>query len=63
MSEARILNVEGLENLREEIVAERDPEQQLITVCAGTGCCASGALDVKEALDEAVKTEGLDVQV
>ena len=63
MSEARILNVEELEKLREEILAERDPEQQLITVCAGTGCCASGALDVKEALDEAVNAEGLDVPV
>lgn len=63
MSETRILNVEELEKLREEILADRDPEQKHITVCAGTGCCASGALDVKEALEEAVKAEGLDVPV
>ncbi|MDZ7844308.1 MAG: NADH-quinone oxidoreductase subunit NuoF [Anaerolineales bacterium] len=63
MSETKILNVEELEKLREEILAGRDPEQEQITVCAGTGCCASGALDVKEALEEAVKAEGLDVPV
>ena len=35
-----------LEKLREEIQAAHDPNKPCITVCAGTGCCASGALDV-----------------
>jgi NADH-quinone oxidoreductase subunit F len=63
MSETKILKVEELEKLREEILAGRDPDQQRITVCAGTGCCASGALEVRDALEEAVQAEALEVPV
>lgn len=52
-----------LERLRQEILAERDPNQAYITVCAGTGCCASGALEVKDALEEALKAQQLEVPV
>lgn len=32
-----------LEKLRDEIIAGRDISKPILTVCAGTGCCASGA--------------------
>jgi NADH-quinone oxidoreductase subunit F len=52
-----------LEKRRQRILAERDPSQPTITVCAGTGCCASGGIELREALQKAVEAKGLDVQV
>ncbi|MCJ7702128.1 MAG: NADH-quinone oxidoreductase subunit NuoF [Anaerolineales bacterium] len=63
MANMKRLNAVELEKLRDEILAGRDPNQALITVCAGTGCCASGARDVKDALEAAVKAEGVDLPI
>jgi NADH:ubiquinone oxidoreductase subunit F (NADH-binding)/(2Fe-2S) ferredoxin len=52
-----------LEKRRERILAERDPSHPTITVCAGTGCCASGGIEVREALEKAVREKGVDAQV
>ncbi|PKN85891.1 MAG: NADH-quinone oxidoreductase subunit NuoF [Chloroflexi bacterium HGW-Chloroflexi-8] len=53
----------ALEELRDELMATYDPSKPCVTVCAGTGCCASGALEVKAALDEEIKKQGADVHV
>ncbi len=53
----------ALEELRAELMATYDPSKPCVTVCAGTGCCASGALEVKAALDEEIKKQGADVNV
>jgi len=53
----------ALEELRAELMATYDPAKPCVTVCAGTGCCASGALEVKAALDEEIKKQGADVNV
>ena len=63
MTNTKTLDAVELEKLRHEILAGRDPNQALITVCAGTGCCASGAVDVKDALEAAVEAECVDVPV
>lgn len=52
-----------LEKLREEIIAGRDLTRPILTVCAGTGCCASGALEVRDALEAQIKEQGVDTQV
>ncbi len=53
----------ALEELRAELMATYDPSKPCVTVCAGTGCCASGALEVKAALDEEIIKQGADVNV
>ncbi len=53
----------ALEDLRSELIAAYDSTRPCITVCAGTGCCASGALDVKAALDKEVEQQGVDLKV
>lgn len=63
MDNGKIRNPGHLEQFREEILAGRDPEELKITVCAGTGCTASGALDVKQALEEAIDAEGVEIPV
>lgn len=52
-----------LEKLREEIIAGRDIARPILTVCAGTGCCASGALDVRDALEAQIKEQGVEAHV
>lgn len=52
-----------LEKRRERILAERDPSRPIVTVCAGTGCCASGGVEVKEALEKVIQEKGVDAQV
>ncbi len=63
MDNGKIRNPGHLEQIREDITAGRDPEQLRVTVCAGTGCTASGALDVKQALEEAIDAEGVEIPV
>jgi NADH-quinone oxidoreductase subunit F len=52
-----------LETWREEILAARDPSKPCITVCAGTGCCASGGVEVRDALREAITVQGVEAKV
>jgi NADH-quinone oxidoreductase subunit F len=63
MNNGRIQSPQALEKLRQDIKAGRDPNQTRITVCAGTGCTASGALEVKKALEEAIEAEGVEIPV
>ncbi|MFH1059864.1 MAG: NADH-quinone oxidoreductase subunit NuoF [Pseudomonadota bacterium] len=59
----RLNSAEDLLGLCESIRAARDPEQQEIIVCYGTGCLASGATKVEAALKAAVAAAGLDTKV
>ena len=39
------------------------PKKKFVTICAGTGCRASGSLKVKEALEAELKKQNMDVDV
>ncbi len=55
----RLDNTEALEQLRSDVVAARDPEATRVSVCAGTGCVASGANDVVAAFEAQLEAKGL----
>jgi len=56
--EKRLRNVTDLEDLRQSILQRRDPNKLCISVCAGTGCRASGAEAVVDAfMDEIERRE------
>jgi NADH:ubiquinone oxidoreductase subunit E len=57
----RINSFEELEELRQRILSERDPEAPYITVCAGTGCLASGSREVVAAFHREIEAQGLGV--
>ena len=48
----KLKKIEDLENLRKELMTRRDPDQPVITICAGTGCGAYGADDLVGAFKE-----------
>ncbi|MCX6012925.1 MAG: NAD(P)H-dependent oxidoreductase subunit E, partial [Chloroflexi bacterium] len=48
-------NPADLDNLRQLLLNQKDPNKLCITVCAGTGCIASGADLVVEAFKEEIK--------
>ncbi len=52
-----------LEKLRKGILAERDPEKRVVSICAGAGCVASGANEVIAAFGEELEKKGLDAHV
>ncbi len=60
---ARCHSPEELENCRQEILSAREPEAPCISVCAGTGCLASGAREVIAAFTEEIKKQGLTTAV
>ncbi len=53
----------ALEKLKSELVSEFSGVTPQITVCAGDGCCAQGALAVFEAFQERIEHFGLGVTV
>jgi (2Fe-2S) ferredoxin len=59
----RIDSSDELEELRQRILSERDPDTPCITVCAGTGCLASGARDVIAAFDREIEAQDLEVEL
>ena len=63
MPEQKPATLLAFEKRREQILAGRDPSKPCVTVCAGTGCLASGGLEVKEALDSAIQAQGIAGQV
>jgi NADH:ubiquinone oxidoreductase subunit F (NADH-binding)/(2Fe-2S) ferredoxin/NAD-dependent dihydropyrimidine dehydrogenase PreA subunit len=52
-----------LESLRQSIVQKRDPNRLCITVCAGTGCRASGAGAVIEAFKDEIERREIQLDV
>ena len=56
---ARIESAEQLAAYRDEIVAGRDAKAPGISICAGTGCLASGATQVVAAVEAELVKQGL----
>jgi NADH-quinone oxidoreductase subunit F len=54
---------EELEQLREALMASREPDKACVTVCAGTGCLASGCEPVTAAFREEIEKQGLGEEV
>ncbi len=52
-----------LEQLRDRIVGQHDPERPYISVCGGTGCHAYKCEDVAKALGNEIKQQGLGERV
>ncbi len=55
----RIKSPEALEKVRKDILSRRDPNRTCISVCAGTGCLASGASEVIAAFRIEIEKQGL----
>ena len=60
---ARLKSPDKLEQLRREVLSSRDPQRPCISICAGTGCLASGASEVVAAVKEEVEKQGLQADV
>jgi NADP-reducing hydrogenase subunit HndC len=59
----RLESAEALLALQQELREARDPDQLEIVVCYGTGCLASGATKVEQALKETLAQAEMDVKV
>jgi NADH-quinone oxidoreductase subunit F len=59
----RLTKPEDLEKLRQELLAAKDPDQPVVTVCTGTGCGAYGCWDVVDAIKTALAENGLAEKV
>ncbi|MGB9627763.1 MAG: NADH-ubiquinone oxidoreductase-F iron-sulfur binding region domain-containing protein [Thermodesulfobacteriota bacterium] len=59
----RINSPDELEKVRKEILSRRDPKKPCISICAGTGCLASGAGDVIAAFQSEIEKQGLKAEV
>ena len=61
--EKRLQSVAELDNLRQSILQRRDPNKLCISVCAGTGCRASGAEAVVDAFIDEIERRELQINV
>jgi len=61
--EKRLAGAAELENLRQSILQRRDPNKLCISVCAGTGCRASGAEAVVDAFIDEIERRELQINV
>ena len=52
-----------LNQLRDEIIVQRNAKATWLAVCAGTGCRAYGAAKLAEALEEEIKVRGLEKEI
>jgi NADH:ubiquinone oxidoreductase subunit F (NADH-binding)/(2Fe-2S) ferredoxin/NAD-dependent dihydropyrimidine dehydrogenase PreA subunit len=60
---ARLKSPEELEQLRQELLARRDPDKPCISICAGAGCLAYGAAEVIDAFTGEIKKQNLTATV
>ena len=60
---SRIDSIEKLAEARRRVLSARNPDQPRITVCAGTGCLATGASRVVDALRAETGKQGLDAAI
>ena len=54
---------EALEEFRQTLLAQRDPERPCVSICAGAGCIASGAGEVIEAFKIELEKQGMAATV
>ncbi|MCF8037127.1 MAG: NADH-quinone oxidoreductase subunit NuoF [Desulfobacteraceae bacterium] len=59
----RLTSHAQLNELRDHILASRDPDRLEVVVCHGTGCFANGSPKVVEALKSALDEKGVDAKV
>ena len=59
----RINSPAELEELRKDILSERDPDKPCIAICAGTSCLALGNDRVISAFEEEIKKQSLEAKV
>lgn len=59
----RINSLVELEDFRQAILSQRDPEKPCITICCGSACQASGSSEVAFSLIEEIKKQNLGDQV
>ena len=59
----RVHSPAELEELRKDILAERDPHKPCIAICTGTGCLALGAAKVVTAIKAEISKQGLEAEV
>src|SRR5512147_980509 len=59
----RLASPRDLEEYRKSVVASSDPNAPRVIVCCGTGCQATGSVEVIEALRTAVAEAGWDGKV
>jgi NADH-quinone oxidoreductase subunit F len=60
---AQLHSPEELEQFRQELFTNKDPDTPCISVCAGAGCLAYGAADVIEAFKAEIENQGLTATV
>jgi len=60
---ARVNSPAELEELRQEILSQRDPNKLCVTLCSGTACHATGTEKVAVAIEQELEKEGLKTEV
>jgi NADH:ubiquinone oxidoreductase subunit F (NADH-binding)/(2Fe-2S) ferredoxin/NAD-dependent dihydropyrimidine dehydrogenase PreA subunit len=60
---SRIKSPVELETYRQNLISRRDPKKSCISICAGTGCLASGANEVINAFKAEIEKQGLATEV
>jgi len=59
----RLPSREALDQMREDILAARDPRRPEVVICHGTGCLANGSARVAQAFKTAIAEAGIDAKV
>ncbi|MFC1623760.1 NADH-ubiquinone oxidoreductase-F iron-sulfur binding region domain-containing protein [Candidatus Omnitrophota bacterium] len=59
----KVKNPTELAALKKSILSKRDPSRPCITICKGTGCCASGALGLEAAFRKEIITKKIEQSV
>jgi NADH-quinone oxidoreductase subunit F len=59
----RINSPTELEELRQKILTQRDPNKLCITLCSGTACHATGSEKVAAVIEQEIEKEGLKAEV
>ncbi len=55
----RLNSASALESFRAAILSQRDPHAPCVTICAGTGCVATGAREVVAGFEQELERQGL----
>ena len=59
----RLTSISDLRNLRQSLQESRDGDKRCITICAGTGCQATGAAEVVETFRKEILNQHLEEKV
>jgi NADH:ubiquinone oxidoreductase subunit F (NADH-binding)/(2Fe-2S) ferredoxin/Pyruvate/2-oxoacid:ferredoxin oxidoreductase delta subunit len=59
----RLNSPNELEELRQKILSQRDPNKPCITLCSGTACHATGSEKIAIAIEQEIEKQGLKAEV